>query len=221
MHSLSIIQQIYQNNKQVLDNPDTVQYLQSNQEALLQVIRATLENDKYLESTQKLWKLLQEDETGLIKYNLYCYLLNLPKFNQKTARYICIKEREFKKLNSTLLGNCATEQAVDFILDSYGLGVSSIVQAVAQACLDEQLPSVNILISRLNSLQKSLAVTKFMSAYLEDYPKDLNLVTFMLKQNKNWPKEIVEHEKIQKLLFYTNMEEKFPAKSMKIKTNKI
>lgn len=221
MQSLSIIQQIYQGNKEVLNSPDTMQYLQYNQESLLQVIRTTLESDKYLDSTQKLWKLLQEDLTGLIKYNLYCHVLSQQKFPQKTARYICIKERDFKKLNSTLLGSCATEQAVDFILESYGLGVSSIVQAIAQAGLDEQLPSMNILVSRLNSMQKSLAVTKFMSAYIEGYPKDLNLVTFMLKQNKNWPKEIIDDEKIQKLLFYTNMEEKLPAKTVKVKTNKI
>lgn len=221
MNSLSIIQQIYQGNKELLCCLDAIQHLESNQESLLQVVRATLENDKYLDSTQKLWKLIKEDITGLVKYDLYSYVLNQSKFNPKTARYICIKEREFKKLNSTLLGKCATEEAVNFVLESYNLGISNIVQAIAESSLEEQLPSMNILLSRLNSLQTSMAVNKFVQAYIDDYPKDLNLVIFMLKQNKNWPRQVLEHEKIQKLMLYSNMEEKFPAKSVKIKTNKI
>lgn len=221
MDITSLIQDILQGNKNFLFNKSIMQSLSENQPSLIKLLHITLSDDIYLEITQQLWKIVEEDEIGLVKFDLYCHVLKQTQFPQKTARYICLKERNMKILNSSLLSHSGTKQAIDFLMQAYDLSVNNIIDGIAHCYFDGQISIMENLLTRLNNEQKNSALNKFMYAYLENYPKDINLVAFVLKQKQEWNTEVLENEKIKKLMFFNKIEEKLPKQNNKIKSVKI
>lgn len=221
MEITSLIQDILQGNKSFLQNDSIMKSLSNNQSSVIKLLHVTLSDDKYLEVTQQLWKILEEDDIGLIKFDLYCHVLKQSQLQSKTARYICLKERNMKTLNTSLLSHCGSHQAIDFLMQAYDLPINNIIEGVAHCYFDAQIPIMEHLLTRLNDGQKNSALNKFISAYLEDYPKEINLVSFVLKQKQVWNKEVLENEKIKKLMFFNKIEEKLPQQNNKTKARKI
>ena len=189
-------------------------------QAINKILHYSLINDNYILLTKALWPLI-EDEKGLIKYNLYCHLLEHTTFNENTARYICLKERYFKVLNTSLLGKCGTVKAVNFLINAYSIDINNIINAIASCSCEEQIPIVKHLLSRLNDNQKNLAVNKFMIGFMDNYHKDLSLLAFIIRQKDTWSNEIMEHEQIKKVLLFNRIDQKLTGKIAMDKTNKI
>ena len=77
------------------------------------------------------------------------------------------------------------------------------------------------LLSKLNDLQKSKALNSFITAYIDNCPKDLGLVQFVLKQKEIWADEVLNDERIKKIIFFNSIEKKLVKTNNKIKSNKI
>ncbi len=221
MQAQNIIDNIEKGNTDFLNSKEILDKISLDQEVIQKILHYTLLSDKYLFITKTLWPFVQEDDLGLVKYDYYCYVLKQYDFSEKTARYICLKERDLKILNVGLLGKCGSIKAVDFLINAYGLGINSVIEGIATCCDEEQIPIMKYLLSRLNDLQKNSALNKFISAYLDNYPRDLNLVAFALRQKNDWNSEVLEHENIKKLMLFNNIDEKLTEQHNKVKKHKI
>lgn len=221
MHPDKFIQYIKEGNINLLDVKEVLAIISLAQTSIHKILHFSLSDDRYITITKILWPLVEEDENGLVKYYLYCHLLTHETFNEKTARYICLKERELKILNTGLLGKCGTIKAVDFVLNAYNLNVFNIIDGVASCSYEGQIPIMKHLLSRLNELQKNIALNKFITAYLEEYPRDLNLVAFVLRQKDVWNNEVLENEQIKKLILFNNIDKKLIESEKRSKSKKI
>lgn len=215
----SIIQKIISGDKKSIES--LFNMLSNKQDLLMRVLRITLCDDKYINVTKQLWRLIDEneDQLQLIKYELYCHVLKQEDFQKKTVRYICIKERHMKY--NSLLVNCGCEEAINFIMKAYNMNENHIIDAIANSLYESQIPAIEKLFLMLNNKQKISALDKFMSNYLNEYPKELNLVKFMLKQKEVWGEEVLENETIKGLIFFNDIDKKLTRKNRKDKKFKI
>lgn len=205
----------------LIQSAAAIEWLSNNQDLLVKLLYLTVTDDQHVSITQKLWKIIKEENIGLLKYNLYCHVLKQEKFQEKTARYICLKERNMKKLSDSLLSHCGNKKAVDFLIQAYDLHINNIIEGIANCYFDEQIPIVDDLLSRLNDNQKVSALNKFMFKYLNNSSKEINLVSFVLKKQEFWNQEVLENEKVKKIIFFNKIEEKLPRQDKKAKAIKI
>lgn len=207
---------IQENNLTFFKSKEFLEKLKTNQYFLINLLYFTLSEDKYLPFTKIMWNFLEENETGLIKHDLYVYLLKQKKFPEKTVRYICIKERKLRNLNTGLLAQCGTIKAIDFLINSYNLNKHHIIEAIATSHRESQIIIIENLLSRLNDKEKNLSLNKFMTNHLEEnfshinvnelQTKDLNLVLYIFKQNKNWGNDILSNDTMKKIILFNKIE---------------
>ncbi len=220
MNADKFIEYIKDGKINLLEVKDVLDIIALDQKSIKKILHFSLLDDKYINITKALWSKVEDGES-LTRYDLYCHLLRHYKFSEKTARYICLKERDLKILHSEMLGKCGTVKAVDFLMNAYNLSINNIIEGISICSYEGQIPIMEHLMTRLNELQKNTALNKFITAYIGDCPRDLTLVAFVLKQKKVWNSEILENERIKKITFYTNMESKLSNKQIKTKSQKI
>lgn len=221
MNLEKFIQNIKESNISIIDSEALLETIDLEQNDIQKILQFSLLDDKYITITKLIWPLVEDDKGGIVKYNLYCHLLKNKTFNEKTARYICLKNRDLKILRTSLLAECGTIKAVNFLLNAYTLNISNIAESISSCYYEAQIPIMEHLLSKLNELQKNKALNSFITAYIDNYPKDLGLVQFVLKQKEIWADEVLNDERIKKIIFFNSIEKKLVKTNNKIKSSKI
>ena len=218
MNVETIVNSIVNKSINLSTNSECISYLKLNQHDLIEVIHFCLQSDTYLNITKKLWDIIEEDEDELKKYELYAYLLSQEFFSNKTARFICLKERKLKHLGNNLLSKCGSVKAIKFIIEVYGFDNNNIIDAITCCVKYESVHIMDYLLSLIKKSQQEIALNRLMTAFIKDVELELSVgkgsgielevVKHLIKIQKDWSPKILENETVKSILLFNKINNK-------------